>query len=80
MTCIKTGCWVYFHNYGCRVRADLYQIAGATVVKWNPNSAEFVPDQQGADYVVSYWEGDEVWYRDDLAVAVVPADYFFKFR
>ena len=78
MTCIKTGCNVYFINYGCRVRADLYNIAGVTVIKWNPNSVEYLPDHDGSDYAVSHWQGDEVWYRDDLATAVVPADYFWK--
>ena len=79
MTCIKTGCWVYFHNFGTRVRADLYNIADVTIVKWNANSVQFLPNAEGSDFTIAYWEGDEVWYREDLATAVVPAEYFFKY-
>lgn len=76
MTCVKTGCNVYFINYGCMVWADLYQVGGVNIIKWNPGSLEYVGNNDNADYTVT-WSSDQVWYRDDLAVAVVPADYFY---
>lgn len=78
MTCIKTGCTVYFISYGLLVRADLFQIDTAIIVKWNPNSGLYQPAINDADYAVASWRDDTVWYRDDLATAVMPASYLIK--
>ena len=76
MTCIKTGCNVYFSNYGMQARADLYRVGDCYVVRWNVHSVKYVPKSSGCDYVVLYWSNEEVWHREDLGVTVVPKEYF----
>ncbi len=75
MACIKTGCWVYFVNYSCRVRADAYEVGNCYIFRWNVGSEDFTAPIESNTFVVgAVFLADEWWHRKDLGVTVVPKD------
>lgn len=75
MSCIKTGAWVYFANYGMRVVCDVYKIGNCYIFRWNVNSAEW-GSPGTSDWEVSTIVNSSKWFhRDDLGITVVPTDF-----
>lgn len=76
MTCIKTGACVLFENYGYVVAADIYEIHGVYVIRWNTASRFFMdindPKNRCTHAVTNIGSTDEWWHREDLGVTVVP--------
>ena len=77
MTCIKTGAVVYFRDYGFVSPSDLYEVNGATIVRWNVEGQHFCNEvNSNCTYVLSIPHAvqmiDEFWHRDDLGVTVIP--------
>lgn len=74
MTCTYTGATVFFDEYGATAKADLHEVAGATIVRWNPLSWKYAqdPDDKSITHVVHI--GTKGYHRTDLALSVVPTE------
>lgn len=73
MTCVKTGARVYFADYGILVAADLHQVAGATLIRFNPNSKRYV-DQRDSQITHEVSISMESFFSQD-GNAVVPNSF-----
>ena len=85
MTCIKTGAVVYFREYGFVSRADLYEVNGSTIVRWNVEGKHFCNEvDSNCTYVLSIPTAvqliGDIWHRDDLGVTVVPNYCMTRYR
>lgn len=73
MTCVKTGARIYFRNYGMLVAGDVYIVQDTYIFRWNPDSVQYVSNDENATHEVEYIENSESWWhRADLGVTVVP--------
>lgn len=71
-TCIKTGAKVYFEEYGTTVSCDLFEAAGAFVIRFYPE-AFYGNGWERKDATHSVFIGTEGYLREDIGIAVVPA-------
>lgn len=75
MSCVKTGAFVWFSNYGFRAVCDVYEIGDCYLFRWNPPSKKFT-EPGDADWEVSLIIDSSVWFhREDLGITVVPTAF-----
>jgi hypothetical protein len=73
MNCVHTGCSVAIPQYGLTVRADLFYIPDAWIVRWMPP----VPYSEcfgTSDYTVLELNA-KTYMREDLGILVLPTHY-----
>jgi hypothetical protein len=71
--CVHTGCEVAIPQYGLTVRADLFYIPDAWIVRWLP-PGQYAPPSGNQDY--STLEVNTFTYmRADLGILVLPTHY-----
>lgn len=78
MSCVFTGCKIYFRNYGYVARGDAYLLNNNTLIfRWNPESREWVDEvASNANFCIQVLAHEsDWWHREDLGVTVVPEIY-----
>lgn len=73
MNCVHTGCEVAIPQYGLTVRADLFYIPDAWIVRWLPPS-RYTPPGDPRDYTVLEINA-KTYMREDLGILVLPTHY-----
>lgn len=79
MTCTKNGVLVKLINYNIYIMADVYEVAGAVVVRGNRDldhcGFRTIPDALRGQYCCSLVaEPSSGFWRNDLGVWVVPSE------
>jgi streptogramin lyase len=77
MSCYKNRAYVYLIDYGLYAVADLYDCGDARIVRFNGDLetfGTFTPERQVTHTLYLNNHPDDVWWRKDLGVAVVPVD------
>lgn len=82
MGCIKTGARVLLKNYDCVVAADLHEVNGAVLVRFNPQSNDWSPAAiADADYTAIIPEGGQNhYYNEQTGHLMVPSCYVVRLK
>jgi len=70
MTCIKTGCYVYFPNYNELHSCDVFRVGNCLIIMSWPDQVGRGQGGQGLPDLIVPSVGDEFW-RTDRGVFVV---------
>lgn len=76
MSCIYTGAYVHLPDYGVYCPADLFKVDGVTVVRFSLNPVEAnvrEPLRKVTHQLFLNLDGNNLFWRPDAAVAVVPS-------
>jgi hypothetical protein len=73
MNCVHTGCSVAIPQYDLTVRADLFYIPDAWIVRWIP-PAPYSGPCVNSDYAVLELNA-KTYMREDLGILVLPTHY-----
>lgn len=68
-TCIKTGAFVYFEEYGYASAADLFECGDQVLVQWNSNGRYFQDFPRTISHRIRIGQG---YHHEDRGVTVVP--------
>lgn len=77
MTCIKTGAYVSLPDYGMFAVADISTVGNTYVVRFSDNLEKvcsFKPLRLPTHVLWLNNNGDDIYWRKDLGIAVVPKD------
>jgi hypothetical protein len=77
MSCYRNGAYVCLIDYGLYAPADLYDCGDARIVRFNGDPEEagvFVAQRKVTHHLYLNASPDDVWWRKELGIAVVPAD------
>lgn len=73
MSCVYTGAQILVVEYGFIAPADLYEVNGAIIARWNVNGQQWVKTQEQMDSATHrLFTSPTCWMREDLGVIVVP--------
>lgn len=71
MTCIKTGAYVHFVEYGAYAPADLFDVGGCIVIQWTREGWTYEPHRTPSHRVTI---GQSGYHHDHRGVTVVRAE------
>lgn len=75
MSCIYTGARILVVEYGFMAPADLYEVNGAIIARWNIAGQQWVETKEQMESAThKLFCNPSCWMREDLGVIVVPVN------
>lgn len=73
MSCIYTGARILVMEYGFLAPADLYQVDGSIIARWNVHGLQWIDTKEQMESATHHIHCNPTcWMREELGVIVVP--------